>query len=285
MKNTFCLECIIIEQQKELALVTFYSAGMLGCEEKDDKEGVILRCYFNTVEAAKQAEKNALETIPSAKTSVFQVKDQDWNAKWRETIEPVLLAKNVWISPKWHTPPLNPENHWIKIEPKMTFGTGHHETTLLTAQAICSIDISDTASPSLLDIGTGTGILCYVGDYAGYQTSVGIEIDPDCFDNIAENRKDNRPERYVSFIIGTVDALKHRAAFNTIAMNIIRTHSEPLLDICSKILKPGGHLVWSGILCVEKSSVMRCAQKKGWSTIKETAKGEWWCGILQKSAG
>jgi ribosomal protein L11 methyltransferase len=281
MNNTFCLESTIFQNQKELALVVFYAAGMLGCEEKEDSKSVTLYCYFTTEGEAQQARDNVTEVIPSSKTSIYEVENRDWNEKWRESMEPVLLAENIWVSPDWLKPPLKPGDKWIQIEPKMAFGTGHHETTRLTTQAILSIDVSPVVNPSLLDIGTGSGILCFVGDYAGYQKSVGIEIDPDCLDNIVENREGNRTESVVSFSIGTVQAIKEKAAFDTIAMNMLRTHSEPLLDTCRVLLKPGGRLVWSGLLCVEKDSVVNHAQSRGWEVERETTEGEWWCGVLK----
>lgn len=282
MTETYCLECTILKNQKELALVVFYAAGMLGSEEKENGENIILLCYFDTRNGAEQAENNVTEIISTAKTSIFEVEERDWNEKWRDSIEPVQVSENIWVSPKWLMPPLKEDDHLIKIEPKMAFGTGHHETTRLTAQAILTIDISDKKTPTLLDIGTGSGILCFISDYKGYQTSLGIEIDPNCAGNIIENKNDNRAEHRVDFIIGTVKSIKEKGVFDTIVMNMLRSHSEPHLDICTKILKSDGHLVWSGILQVEKGAVIKYAHIKGWEVIAESTEGEWWCGILKR---
>ncbi len=66
-------------------------------------------------------------------------------------------------------------------------------------------------------------------------------------------------------------------------MNMIRTRSEPLRNRCLSLVKDGGFLVWSGILCEEKDSVIELACENGWVLHIETAENEWWCGVFRKS--
>lgn len=283
MKNFYCLSCHVSKEQKEIVLGVCYSIGMLGCEEKEYEKEILLQCYFNHRQAAEKTKRNVVQFFPSPQIIITQIDTQDWNAKWRESIEPILIADTIWISPKWLKPRLEEGEYWIKIEPKMAFGTGDHETTRLAAQALLSISNSEKKSSSLLDIGTGSGILCFVGNYQGYKRSIGIEIDPDCVNNLIENRRDNKINGQVLFVIGTIKAIKSRTKFDTIVMNMIRTHSEPLLDRCRELLHNGGDLVWSGILCEEKDSVIEHAGEKGWRVYNEITEDEWWCGTFKKS--
>lgn len=282
MRDSFCLSCQVTEEHKEIILGLFYGFGMQGCEEEITKEGIHFKCYFGAEEKAGEVKNRIIEIFPDTVVNISKIEHQDWNAKWRESMQPVLIAEHIRVSPTWLKPELCEGDHWIKIEPKMAFGTGHHETTRLAAQALLDIDISSTNSPHLLDIGTGSGILCFVGDYKGYTTTIGVEIDPDCACNLTENLHENRPKGSITFIIGSVSSIKHEPFFDTVVMNMLRNHSEPLLNSCLNLLKPDGKLIWSGVLCDEKESVVEYAVTNGWKLIDETAENEWWCGVFRK---
>lgn len=265
---------------KEIALGVGYTLGMLGCEEAEIEGDIQLKCYFEGEDAALQVKKRVKQIITNTPITVNKIENQDWNAKWRESMEPVLVAEHIWVSPAWLPPTMQKGDQWIIIEPKMAFGTGHHETTRLAAHALVNSDISFKESPKLLDIGTGSGILCFIGEYTGYYISLGIEIDRDCAGNLIENLRDNSVKSRISFIIGTCETLKRNALFDTIVMNMLRTESEPLLDICKQLLKPDGVLIWSGILCEERENVITHAGSHGLKLMHEAVENEWWCGVF-----
>ena len=104
-------------------------------------------------------------------------------------MKPALLANGFWVSPLWLTPPASAK-YWIKIEPKMAFGTGHHETTRFTAVAIiaCRRRINHSR---ILDIGTGSRVFCFTADACGASSCLGVEIDLQCCENLAEIRREN----------------------------------------------------------------------------------------------
>ena len=137
--STYAVSCIANETSYEMVTALFYSIGMLGCEETPEKSGVRLRAYFKTQGAAEEA-VSVLRDLSGVQSAVIEaVEDRDWNAKWRESMKPAELAQSFWVSPLWLTPPLKSGDHWIKIEPKMAFGTGHHETTRLAARALIGL--------------------------------------------------------------------------------------------------------------------------------------------------
>ncbi len=259
------------------------SHGMLGSEELQEKQNILLKCYFADNSAAEKVQHYITELIPQAEISLSFVEAQDWNATWRESMQPIKVTPSIWVSPQWLEPPVNQDEHWIKIEPKLAFGSGHHETTQLASQAIVSIS-NVNENHTFLDIGAGSGILCFVADYAGFGTTVGVEIDGDCLENLAENRTLNRGMADPQFIIGTADAISKRATFDSIVMNMIRAHSEPLLSACKMLLKEQGNLIWSGILLVERNAVVHSAEKLDWTLIQEQSDGEWWCGTFKHKA-
>ena len=100
--------------------------------------------------------------------------------------------------------------------------------------------------------------------------------------NLLENHKANSIKNKLHFIIGTIDCILKKKYFDIIIMNMIRTHSEPLLAKVHTLLKDDGLLIWSGILTNECQNVITVARTHNFKLIKETADNDWWCGIFQK---
>lgn len=249
-----------------------YVMGMIGCEELEKDDTTIYTCYFDSDEdAVKTAEAVKDMAVSIEKSEV--VEDRDWNEKWRETIEPVQVSDAIWVSPEWLEPPLKDGDHWIKIEPRMAFGTGHHETTRLCSKQIIA-ERGDRES--LLDIGTGSGILAFVAEHAGYTRITGVEIDPDCKINLEENLEANRKEAHIDFMIGTVDQLDEAETFDTVVMNMISSISSPLLPVARRRLNKNGQLIWSGLLVAEKETCIQQAKDAGFEMIGDYSEGEWW---------
>ena len=136
----------------------------------------------------------------------------------------------------------------------------------------------------MLDIGTGSGILCFVVMLLGAQFCFGLEIDPDCRENIAENREMNATGGAVTFVIGSTDALKSTTQFDFIMMNMIYTESAPLLPLCQLLVERNSPLIWSGILNYEKDEAVTSATNAGFILIDELVENEWWCGIFNSAS-
>ena len=135
---------------------------------------------------------------------------------------------------------------------------------------------------SVLDIGTGSGVLCFVADLCGSQKNLGVEIDKDCLINLAENHEQNPPNGNVNFLIGTPSALKDTCRFDLIVMNMLMTESEPLLETVSSILAPGGILIRSGILKDEKDEAINSTCRFPFRLIDQSTENEWWCGTFSR---
>jgi ribosomal protein L11 methyltransferase len=196
-------------------------------------------------------------------------------------MEPAMVADGVWVSPAWLEPPKEGRKAWIKIEPKMAFGTGHHETTRLAARELIARG-GLVGGKKVLDIGTGSGVLCFIADYLGAKMAVGVEIDEDCRENLAENLRDNPPRSggSVEFIIGTLNSVDTGQKFDVVIMNMISTESIPLLAQIRKMIKPGALLIWSGILADECGEVIEAAKNFGFRHDGRQTENEWWCGTF-----
>ncbi|MGM0444519.1 MAG: 50S ribosomal protein L11 methyltransferase [Fibrobacterota bacterium] len=261
----------------ELLLGTLYAGGMTSCLE-EGRDPITLTCYFETEKEGAACRKTLQEQGESPEEVCAQA-EEDWNARWRESIQPVRIGDTLVVSPKWLEPELRDGDRWIRIEPRMAFGTGHHETTQLCTDAICRMP-----AESILDIGTGTGILLFAAAFAGYKRALGIEIDPACADNLAENIIDNPVEgAEIEGTIMSVHDLPGEAHFDRIVMNIIKQHSLPLLEAVLKHLSPTGRFFWSGLLVTEREEVIHAAQDAGLALTDEESRGEWWLGVFRRA--
>jgi ribosomal protein L11 methyltransferase len=283
----YTLTCEVSEEQLEIASAIGYGCGMGGCVEGAACGGLVgLTFYFEREEQAVSAAKAFAETLSVDTPAVGYVDDkQDWNAKWRESMEPARIAAGVWASPAWLEPPKEGRAAWIKIEPKMAFGTGHHETTRLAAKALIEGG-GAVAGKSVIDIGTGSGILCFAADYLGAKRAVGVEIDGDCRENLAENLRDNPPRTGgdVAFIIGTLDSIRvnNDRCFDVVIMNMLLTESAPLLGQIVPITQKDAVLIWSGILVDESEEAVNAASGFGFKLSSALIENEWWCGTFAR---
>ena len=264
----------------EIASAIGCTNDMGGCVEEPRGSDVKLIFYFQNENDAKTAAKSFTEILSIDSTVEF-VENQDWNAKWKESMEPAQIADGVWVSPTWLEPPAKGRSAWIKIEPKMAFGTGHHETTRLAAQEIINRK-NEIKGKSVLDIGTGSGILCFTANLAGAALSLGVEIDSCCLENLAENLRDNPPSHKskVNFLIGELSSIKESSAFDAVIMNMLYSESVPLLGQVKSLTKKGSLLIWSGILVEEQNDVIKEAQRYGFKLDNCQTENEWWRGTF-----
>jgi ribosomal protein L11 methyltransferase len=242
-----------------------------------------LEAWFENIREAENAVNSLVQEFGGYEFELTEELSRDWMRTWRESMKPVLLTEGIWVSPKWLPPSADNIENWIKIEPRMAFGTGHHETTRLAAKALCRRIKQAGPDCRLLDIGCGSGILCFAADACGASKCVGIEIDADCLQNIAENRRLNDSNNTICFAIGTCEALNSRANFELAVMNIIRNHAEPLLREAVRMLLPKGIIVWSGLLLEQRDEAVERARDEGLTLLGESREGEWWCGEFVKA--
>jgi ribosomal protein L11 methyltransferase len=281
--RAYCLTCELTPETADLVQAAWYGLGMLGCEEETLGHGKArLKCYFKDSAALHTAEFRLMDIAPSLPLSITVVADQDWNAAWKKNMRPVSVADGIWVSPAWLNPPLKKGDRWIKIEPKMAFGTGHHETTRLASQSIIGFSAVLPPRWQLLDIGTGSGILCFVADCSGCAAAFGLDRDPVCLPNLAENKRKNRTAARLAFSIGTIDMLRGKDCFDCVVMNMISSDGLPMLPRIYSLLRPKGFFIFSGLLLEERKTISRAALSHGFLLHGQSHENEWWCGTFLK---
>jgi len=157
----------------------------------------------------------------------------------------------------------------------MAFGTGSHESTRIAALLLESLDLREK---SVLDVGTGTGILSLYPAQLGAKFCVGFDIDPVTGPCLRENSDLNPPPpgSAVVFFVGILDALQASVRFDVIVCNMIRTEAWPHLEAFLAHLKPGGRLVLSGQRIEDQSHWTQWFKEKNLAPVREITLGEWW---------
>ena len=168
-----------------------------------------------------------------------EVAQTNWNAEWEKNFEPIQVDELVSIRAPFHE---NPNLQYdIVIEPKMSFGTGHHETTHMMIQHLLDIDLTNK---KVLDMGCGTGILAIFAEMKGAKPLDAIDIDRWCYENSVENAERNHC-KYISVYEGDASLLEGKE-YDVIIANINRNILLSDMKIYTDSLRENGILLLSG---------------------------------------
>jgi ribosomal protein L11 methyltransferase len=202
------------------------------------------------------------------------VPPQNWNAVWEASIEPVSVGPFL-IVPSWADPPRGSEDAIVlEIDPKMSFGTGHHATTRLALQ-----HVADAVEPGdrVLDVGAGTGVLSIAACRLGAASALAVEIDERAVENARENIARNGVDDCVEVrhgVLGDIDA----SGFDVVAANITIDILLDLLPDLPRRLRSRARLVVSGLFSHDRSRLVDAAAEHGFSLQAEHTEDGWWGG-------
>ena len=221
--------------------------------------------------------KSKLLSLPSiTEKDIFisKLENQDWNMEWEKSIEPVYIKDKIIVYPSWKKNELkNPNGKiLIEIDPKMSFGTGHNETTQMMLELM--YDYIDNNDKYLLDYGCGTAILAIAGIKLGVKLAVAIDIDKDSILNAMECVRKNEVSNIVKLYKTNINEISEKD-FDIIVCNIDRTVILGNLKTINSKLKPGGKLFITGILREEENEVKDSFKKQKFELIETRNKAEW----------
>ena len=215
--------------------------------------------------------------IKATTESTF-VKGENWNEQWEKNyFKPLLIGGKVAVHSSFHTD-VPKADYDILIDPKMAFGTGHYSTTSLMMQAILETDLE---GKTVIDMGTGTGILAILCKMRGAGSVIGIEIDPGAFENAVENGALNNTE--VNFILGDASKLEGLPDADFFMANINRNIITADIASYSAHLKSGGEMILSGFYEEDIDIITREAEKYSLKPVKTATDNRWAMVRLQKS--
>ena len=204
------------------------------------------------------------------------IRSRNWNEEWERTIGPVEVGRFV-ILPPWAPEPAEGVIP-LWIEPKMSFGTGHHESTRL---ALALLEETVGPGASVLDAGTGTGVLAIAAGRLGASRIVAFDVDPWSATNCVENVGRNEMSTVIRFVLGELDSVSD-TDFDIIVANINRNALMSLLPDLAERVVLGGAIILSGLLVIDRESILRRAADVGLTVGREVSEGDWWAATLMK---
>lgn len=199
---------------------------------------------------------------------VKEIEQVNWNEEWEKNFEPIEVDGQVSVRAPFHKDPQL--KYDIVIEPKMSFGTGHHETTHLMIQHLLQMDLKDK---KVLDMGCGTGILAIFSEMKGAADIDAIDIDNWCYENSLENVERNNC-RNISVFEGDASLLKPNA-YDLIIANINRNILLNDMHIYARSLKKNGTVLLSGFYNEDVEKINEVAMQNGLKFKKKLERNNW----------
>jgi ribosomal protein L11 methyltransferase len=273
-KYYFELEIKFVDTNYEDILEVIYLSGINNILETDKS----ITLYFSENEKDRIDELTRLLFLKKLadKNSIILkvIKNQDWDKNWKKTIKPVFIKDKIIIYPSWLKKEVRKykDRILIEIDPKMSFGTGHNETTQLVLELMC--DFFDSKEKYVLDYGCGTGVLAIAAIKLGFKKAVAIDIDEDSIENAKEYFKINNVSGKIKLYKKDIFEIKENK-FDVVYANILRNVIEKnLYEIYNK-LKIGGKLYISGVLANEENQISDSLRKNNFRIIDKRFKSEW----------
>ena len=223
---------------------------------------------------SEEAIAGLLSNIPLIDTklsySTNYVKAQDWNEEWEKNFfQPIIIDDKCVIHSSFHKDiPTLPYD--IVIDPKMAFGTGHHETTSLMVSFLLQMELEDK---SFLDMGCGTAVLAILAKMRGSGRTLAIDNDEWAYQNSLENVQLNNTED-VEVLLGDAGLLG-KEKFDIIFANINRNILLNVMHIYASCLNPGGELYMSGFYTEDLDIIREECKKNGLQFVNNKTKNNW----------
>ncbi|RRQ46564.1 50S ribosomal protein L11 methyltransferase [Chryseobacterium sp. SC28] len=241
-------------------------------EEYDGILGYIQKDLFN------EDELKNIHLLQNEEIEIYytykEMPNINWNEEWEKNFSPINVEDKVLIRAEFHDS--DPHMHEIVIQPKMSFGTGHHPTTHLMIQQMLDMDLENK---KVLDMGCGTSVLAIFAKQKGAGRTVAIDIDEWSVENSKENAIRNNVEFDIE--LGTADNLG-KEKFDVILANINRNILISDIPTYVSVLEDGGKLLLSGLCFFDVDDILEVCTEQNLKLEKKIQREEWVSLLLSK---
>jgi len=266
------------EPWNEIIVACLAEIGFESFMEEDESVKAYIQSTLLEEEALNNLIKNWSKTDAlELNWSHQRIAQQNWNAKWEADFVPVYIEDKLSIVAPFHDASAR-RNRVIEIEPKMSFGTGHHQTTYLVCQKMFDLPFEDKL---VLDMGTGTGVLAILAEQLGAKKIIAIDIEPWSIENTMLNASRNSCVA-IEGIVGGVDEIPN-LKYDFILANINKNVLKAQLPRYAQLLPKGGDLLLSGFFKTDVTELEEIALKLGFTLISMEEKETWALMHLNKS--
>jgi ribosomal protein L11 methyltransferase len=238
------------------------------------EEGEYLKAYIQEQDFDPFDLKDLVLKIKTNKGVIINyeyknIEHQNWNHVWESHFEPVSINDQLHILAPFH-PKDKYQGLIIEIEPKMSFGTGHHQTTFLMCEEITSLSLD---GKKVLDMGSGTGVLAILAEKCGAKEILAIDIESWSVENCEENTKRNKCSKIISKLGDIIDI--NGQYFDVIIANINKNVLLAHLPSYSKCLNTNGILLLSGFFETDAEDLISAAFEENLVLHSKKIKDGW----------
>ena len=258
----------LMEKTKEpTAIVIYLEDNLIGMETLRT-----VKAGFDELRA-----QNPLVDLGSLELSFGDIAEEDWSNAWRKYYHPQKIGERLVVCPVWEKVELKEHEVQVTLDPGLAFGTGSHETTRLCMKLLEEVVQGEE---TVLDIGTGSGILAITALKLGAKNAFGVDIDPVAVKIAGENAQLNAVEEKCKFLCGDlVDQVNGK--FDVICANIVADVIIRLSETVQLFMHENTKLIVSGIIDTRADEVMEALVASGLTVLKRLEENGW-CSMLLK---
>ncbi|MDX9942572.1 MAG: 50S ribosomal protein L11 methyltransferase [Bacteroidales bacterium] len=273
------LSCTLdpVQPWSDIFIAALADIGFESFEENEKGFKAYISAHdFREEDLADALDAGDADPKPRLEYAVKHIDGQNWNQVWESNFEPVLIGNACYVRAPFHPSKPGVEMEFV-IEPKMSFGTGHHETTSLMAEWLLEEDVTGKA---VLDMGCGTGLLAIMAARKGAEPVLAIDNYIYAYENTIENAERNNTP-WIRVLHGDASLLGAES-FDVILANITKNVLLQDMETYVSVLNEGGVLLLSGFLEKDRKDMIAAVEGLGLSYSGEKKKKDWLALRFQK---
>lgn len=255
----------VLEHKGKFAVVKGYFS------EEDNIDEII--AYIN--EKIEEIKALGID-VGEGKVEFEKMYEEDWANNWKKYYKPSKVGEKIVVKPIWEEYEAKDEELVVELDPGMAFGTGEHETTRMCIQALEKYVQKDS---TVFDVGCGSGILAIAAAKLGAKLAAGVDLDPVAVESAKENVGFNNIDNIEILHGNLIEVIDGKA--DIVVANIIAEIICILTEDVSRVIKPNGYFITSGIIHDRVEMVTNKLEECGFEVVKVNKDGEWNCIIAK----